>query len=336
MITSKKLSIQPFNQFYYDCGKNAIFTVAFNLDINIEKFLFNETPVYVLDKGSQRFYTKILFNKNEKNIFLDYYVEVCYKSPPKEQIVKEIIDAIDSGNPVVLCVDQYFLSYRKATYNKVHGRHYIVVFGYDSQKELFDVIDNHENLFGKNTLEFSNIVKSQLSITEILDNVWQNYNYISFHKNEVPIERVNIDVDYDYLTMYGDVIHKFSKEIRIGLQDLCLIRDRIIATIEEEEQLVIQLEDYIGSINSIINHKRVERHKIAIAMSENKKLLDIAEEIVNDWSFIRGILAKFQITRKYNKRSFDVCKIKLANIVIKEKEYYFNLSDESVNYNVII
>lgn len=75
--------------------------------------------------------------------------KVCYTS--KHDMVSAIKNAIDKGCPVILPVDLYELSYNPM-YLKEHRFKYMIIKGYDLEREIFHILDNIHIDYGSATI----------------------------------------------------------------------------------------------------------------------------------------------------------------------------------------
>jgi len=83
---------------------------------------------------------------------------------------KKLRGELDNGRAVIVPGDLYELYYCK-TYREQHKRHYIIVKGYDAEKDIFYILDNMHLKFGADTSYYDFMIKS-----EDLYNLLMSYN----------------------------------------------------------------------------------------------------------------------------------------------------------------
>lgn len=84
-----------------------------------------------------------------------------------------LIDSINKGHYAYLTVDEYYIPDR-GSYGERHFVHDILVYGYDMESEMFEVLGFRENgLFGPSQVSFAEFEQAYLSLDEI-DN-WCSY-----------------------------------------------------------------------------------------------------------------------------------------------------------------
>lgn len=134
----------PFLWQELDCRTRpiAIAFSAFNEDFldlfllweSYSKFYLIDQMGNILDDTFVDFYTKTL-----KDIFgVSFKIEYVQ---PNGDLNEEIMKNIDDEKIVVLPVDLYLLPYA-ADYKINHHQHYIILKGYDSERDLYYVLDN--------------------------------------------------------------------------------------------------------------------------------------------------------------------------------------------------
>lgn len=97
------------------------------------------------------------------NFYSDIYDEVCYgykDLEDVEDIIKFIIDKIDSGHYIIINVDEYYLP-QKSRYLKEHFVHQQLIYGYDnSRKKIMAIGFDSERLFTHIEFDYNDFAKA--------------------------------------------------------------------------------------------------------------------------------------------------------------------------------
>ncbi|MEK3824795.1 MULTISPECIES: BtrH N-terminal domain-containing protein [Paenibacillus] len=107
-----------------------------------------------------QFYTPVF--REYYRLFTMHHYEKRVLSKWCDNIVQFIIDAIDDGNYVYLSIDQYYISsYR--SFNKWHGAHDMLIYGYDQERGIFYIADFFDTTYCFSEADFKSVNKAFLS-----------------------------------------------------------------------------------------------------------------------------------------------------------------------------
>ena len=136
----------------------------------------------ILDNTFVDFYTKTL-----KDIFgVSFKIEYVQ---PNDDLNEEIMKNIDDKKIVVLPVDLYLLPYA-ADYKINHQQHYIILKGYDSERDLYYVLDNMQLESGATRYEnfkmlYSEVDKLNSCYCDHFIGDGKKYFYVYTNKNKL-------------------------------------------------------------------------------------------------------------------------------------------------------
>lgn len=86
---------------------------------------------------------------NTNKLALSQGIKVTNENIEVSEIFNFIKKHIDLQEPVSVAVDMFELSYRPDRYKKVHTIHYFMIYGYDDNIKIFNIIDNPKNTYYK-------------------------------------------------------------------------------------------------------------------------------------------------------------------------------------------
>lgn len=81
-------------------------------------------------------------NGNKFDIFYDIFRIELSTSESDEDLISIIIDSIKNKNPVLVGIDLFELFYSDENYQIVHWPHWLLITGYDKNKEVIYILDN--------------------------------------------------------------------------------------------------------------------------------------------------------------------------------------------------
>lgn len=139
MKSNKIEGIKPFNKFFFrSCYYHqliaglASFGISYE-DILMGSFVFSEKNF----KTNKCYATEYELEKN-----------LGYKNIRCNMTKNRLIQCIDKKRPVIVGVDCFYYESRPDTFNKLHEPHHVLVYGYDLEKEIFNVVDpNYRNSY---------------------------------------------------------------------------------------------------------------------------------------------------------------------------------------------
>lgn len=133
--------VKPFNKYFFrSCFYHQLMVAYSEFGVSEEYHLLNYMPFYVLnDKNEVDFKKEPVFSSFELEHLTG--VREIRKSCCKD-ISAEIIRSVDSGSPIIVAVDTFYLNFQPDLYNKKHKPHFIAVYGYDKTNKIFSIIDH--------------------------------------------------------------------------------------------------------------------------------------------------------------------------------------------------
>lgn len=311
--------IEPFNDlFYRTCFYSSLIPVLKHFNINISHFIDNDVIYYKKWDRTQPT-SSFLVNYHSRYPVKEWLTQNGVMMQTKEvskEIISDIISALDSEHPVVCFVDCYYLSLRLDRFQKMHWQHSLLIFGYDLNSQMFDVIehDNFESLtYKKRLIPFDDIEKGYYGYLKHFEE--NQPTYYEFSKKE---EMTNI---IQYSLNWPKNIREYHEEIKIGLQSLQEFILHMKEITSKEELLKWHSEELLVVLNNIILAKQSEKYKMGFFGISSSVL----EDIISNWMLVRAIIAKFVYSLKFKSHELVIVSNKIEELYTLEFEYYERL-----------
>ena len=295
MHTKKVLKgVKPFNElFFRSCYFHQLMTAYSKYGAAAEIIYSNYLPVYRFNEETEQISCKTILLFTEKDTE-EYSGLHLVKKKRCFDAVKEIIRAIDRGNPVIVAVDCFELAYREEYYHKGHTGHYLLIYGYDIQKGVF-IANEH---FYTNSVRYGEV---EIKL-EVLKKAAESYN--------------------DNLALYPSAIvkvtrapHARSKPIgeefkrRIvraaqSLSDSCRSMQKFVAYLKEKSEneayIIENAERLFADIVNLRREKNNQKYQLAVLL-KNDKIDEITARVVDNMIFACGILARISRRKNFRK-----------------------------------
>ncbi len=311
-------NIEPFNEFFYkNCFYNSFFPVLRHFNKNLLQILANDMIYYDINsKERLSLIAKYTGIKSDEEMISDIGIRVI-ASESKDNLIASIQSAIKRACPVIIWVDYYYLRNRSDTYQKEHGSHTLLIFGFNSSKKMFNVIE-HSNRnsmnYSKIYINYDDVEKAYKSYINRFSSE-QKYSYFEFSADK---QTFSSNVAEAITSSYKTNFNNFKTSMQNFKKFVCETKKLFL----DGEDLKPKSQIVLSSLNSIINAKNVEKYKILNAFGENTVVHDIISEIVKNFSFVRNTLLKFIYTGVHNLSQFNKACLKLESICDLEYELY--------------
>lgn len=322
--------IEPFNDiFFKSCFYNSFFPV-------IHHFKSSEFPLMINDV--------IMFtNNNEDESFsigIDYYNissieniigEMGLKYEIKERnnsLTNDIIHALDKKRCIIVWIDCYYESIRRDAYLKKHIPHTLLVFGYNTREETFQIIEHmdEESLtYQKRNIKFNNLNEAYNGFIKNYSEDFSFPSYLEFYKEfeESLIEEENSDFYFEkYITNFNSVSVRYKEQLSNIIRFVKDFKDTI-----DNKLLITDSKKILQCLNDIINGKNAERYKILklLKYDENNDIIRLLDLITNDWIYIRTVVARYMLTSNYKEKSVEAAIVKAESLYSLEFKYFNKL-----------
>lgn len=316
-------NIEPFNDLYYkNCFYNSFFSIINHYRKNIIPFITNDIIVYKYneDLDGERFGVDFIETKSIKALMGEIGLQVETK-PESENVVKDVISAIEKGRPVIIWVDCYYEPIRKDTFQEIHWPHTWLIYGFDKVKAMFDIVEHthRQNLtYDKRTISFEDAARCYEGY---LSNFPKDSDktYYEFYLSESSKDSF-VECDYCRSTL-AKSIKKYEDAVRKGIEQVPVIIDYLKKVITDESEFKLRTEELLGYLNDIINAKKIEKYRIDKLFNDQVQLYELLGSLIGCWDSLRLTIAKYMYSNVYNQSTLNKAIEKLSQIHCLEVEY---------------
>lgn len=306
-MKSRKIidNLVPFTDIWYNiCFNHAFFPIVSYFGQNINYFLCYNVFSFQSKKTSMFPLLELTDLHCNTIVSLSTDLGITMQTQKTNDIVNELIEAINSDKPVILDVDCFYESFRLDAYQKKHFGHDILFHGYDKVSEVFYIIEHdfRESLqFKERTISFEDTKNAYYGY---LENINDNNNFYTFSYNP----NLNKVRNFNYSEHYKNNYEQFIDTILSSETQILSFRDELIKNLETtdfEKYFPILLE----SLNNIVNQKRIQQYSLLKIFSLPENLANQLDNTISIWSTIRGIIFKSVLIANFNPTYINkVCK----------------------------
>lgn len=275
-------NIEPFNDVYISCYYSSLLPVINKFGKNILPFLLNDFVHIKYDKGKKKIIAADDKIVSEEKLFDEQGLLTKKDAVSNDTVLDDIRYSIEKDSPVIVLIDSYFQRISCNTYLKKHSLHYLLIFGFNDQKQILRINEhayweskkyslfdweyeeflnayNGAKLYKTNE-EFSNLqiglkenkrVENLFALERFLGHIQQNSDCII---HELKILRDNMHYfifDYNSLQYVLDKYRKNKKAI------LYVFQRTNYESKKELEEVLIVLEKLWGLITKALITKQV-------------------------------------------------------------------------------
>lgn len=312
-------SVEPFNAlFFRDCQFNTIFAAVKHFGGNIGYFLANDRILYYCHSSTESIHGFDVQYKpfwNEERVYAACGIS-CTKKIKVLNVLEETKNAIRNGKLVILWIDCFYESMRKDVYQKEHLPHSILLYGYDDNKEVFDIIEhsNRDRLDYKYvTIMYKELATCYQGYLEHFIGVHREESYFEYGSKD-SIEKISVfQLMKENMTYNkGDLIESVEnlKRITKWIQD----------AVSNEVLLRNSVEPLMKLLNQIVNAIKVEKYRYEHYIPDGQRLVAQLNDVAFRWEKVRAWIEKFRITFRYQERTVGTIIELLGQIADLEQE----------------
>ena len=309
-------NFKPYNGLdYFGCYCKAMFHIMDYFHIDIYRFLLNQLYGYQYTKDSK--YSFCLYQYSLQKDTLEYTGLIREKIAFSDNPIIQINKSIEAGKPVIILIDCFYLPFRIDTYNTSHLKHFICIYGFDSKRKIFDVVDHdYVNSFAyrEHELEYDALLKF------INANRDRQLNFYAFSKDEAIDQS-----DKSYVQEYSNMILDNQELLNSGIDQLGDFLDFFAEQIQGSEA-----NDFVNKVLIVIvNITRCvkQREDLLKIYVSNQEIILSLKDISQKWSIIRSLLLKFV-------RYEDPAKVALVSSLCSYSKDVFTL-EQNLNNRII-
>ncbi|MCX7748509.1 MAG: KR domain-containing protein [Clostridia bacterium] len=345
-------NFEPFNDMVYrGCFYSALFPVIRHFDRSVLTYLVNEMNIYHRNEDKNLIMfgndssvgildVKYIMPKTLEQISQDIGIHMEAKAYSSD-LIGDIVASISAGRPVIVSIDSFYESIRPDTYQKLHWPHCLVVYGFDQQEKMFNILEHRRSgslIYGKHTISYSDLLDAyngylahfgNVDITEIefeVMRICEGRQVNTYYEFSMEEEMNGISMERD-LQCFSANISELKTEMLNGLGCLEEYVRQFEAVLLDEQKLKEGTNSILSILNKVINVKRAEKYRIAGLQLKQPEIEDLLKQSIDCWDFIRTMIMKFMYTSRYKTDSFASCIEKLNRICELERQYFSKLFD---------
>lgn len=310
MTKHKIKGIKPFNGCHFkSCYYHQLIAGISCFGIDKDDIIFNFFPVikesFVIEN------TDIADEKQLAKI-------LGYKNTRTNVGKKKLIKCIDAKMPVIVGVDSYYLQSRADTYLKEHSPHFLLVYGYDDNKNQADVIDHNyknsyeyvektislDNLFFANKMFRTGVFKRKLSCY-ILE------------------KRINTSPSRVYNSMMAE---RVANNRSVSYKNLELLKCLCVNDLDYVKENVTLIAQYLQDLKSFY----FGISKTDYFNKSDEKQIKISQ-LVSGYSNLLSLFWKIRAQNNYDyvTQKLEAILRKINDVELTEKSVYDYLSEMS-------
>ncbi|HAU87104.1 MAG TPA: hypothetical protein DCW90_16935 [Lachnospiraceae bacterium] len=318
---------EPFNEVLYkDCYYHGLIPVFKYFVGFIESFLLNDIRFYYSFKESENGIVigcDSIFHIEEKENLLQYGI-ACHEVLETEHIVEDLVECISKNEPAIIRIDCFYEPLRMDSYNSFHASHAIPVYGYNLDKREFYILEAKfidSVSYAKNSISFDDLERAYKGYIDRFYDGSKNTLESFYIKEELTPEKYRSI----YLQKYQavcDSILTGKEKYEDSQSNLVKYKNRILDVLRSNEYESIGKENFINSLNNLINNLNMQRYLFNKVFQCDSDLIRCVDSITCNWKSIRAIIAKYKLRKKIEVKSIEAIEVKLQNLIELEQSKY--------------
>lgn len=301
-------NIQSFNDVYINCYYSSLLPVIIKFGKNIFPFLLNNFVFIRYDKDIKKI---IPHNDNiipEEKLFSEQGLLIKKDAIGNETVIDDIRSSIKKDRPVIVLIDSYFQKISSNTYLKKHSLHYLLIFGFDDQKQIFRI---NEHAFWES---------KKYSLFD-----WEYEEFLDAYKGAKPYQK-----DDEFSNLQIEL--KESKSV-----ENFYVMERFLAYIQQNKSCIIQelmrIKNNISSFDydydnlqyALDRYRKSKRAILYVFQNINYKSKKELEEVLIVLEKLWGLITKAFITKQVSARLSSKIEEVFYEFLEKDLRFYENL-----------
>lgn len=293
--------IVPYSDVYYvGCFYLPFFTAVKNLKGSVFSFITDNSYIYRLEQTEVGLSLDIENRETRSfsQITEDNGISYEFKLGYCEGINDIIMDALLKGHVIILPIDGFYYKhpYHDLFYLKEHHSHHILIYGFDSEREMFKTVEvdgfqwNTKGFCYKHEISFENLISCHQGICEYFkENPMPSLVQLS---KKDPNKIVNDDPHF-YKDIMIQNLKTHKNDILQGLQNIKTLEDNI------EQFNISKAACFNNKVASVANE-----YKIKKVLGEEASYVPLLKNIVDSWIVIESLIYKSEFAGIKNKNVF--------------------------------
>lgn len=233
------IKIIPLKDFWIDCYTTAIYSILLSKFSVDKAFIYNNCYTYQYDRNERknlgRVYVRMCINDVVDHLLIHKEV---HNFSEDDDVISNLKYYLDESKIVLLGIDMFYGIPDTTQWKKHHVRHYILVEGYDDEKNVIYLLETGDDGYKEYMLSYDDITRASKNFTN------ESYVY---------------DVTKDFnVQMYDlDMLQENAKKI---ISSIHTVMPNIPNIWIVDESLIMSMKDEIEThLKSIMNRQKVNR-----------------------------------------------------------------------------
>ena len=221
----------------------------------------------------------------------------------KQEIISVLKRAIDMGAVAICRIDCYFYSQFHALYHTAHSVHGVPIFGYDTNRQIFNTIDsNYYEDFSKIPLDvsFDDIADSTIGFGD-----FKKMPNVQIIKKDPHINGDNLLIRKKYVNIFASKINDILKNCDFIVHGLDDTINYIKNWYSDPDKMMSFCWENYPTIDKFINARMLEFYGIPRVFVNIDDLQKLNLDTVNRLNLIRGVMYRTIYAREYREKSFE-------------------------------
>ncbi|MBD7913069.1 hypothetical protein [Clostridium cibarium] len=290
--------IQPFDDiFYRHCYYNPLLTALRYYGKDVTPFIVNDVNVYKIKKKNEskcnvQFYSRYVGVKKDDEILSELGIEVKNHLYTTD-IITTIIQSINEDIPLIIYADAYYCKHYELFYKNSHHKHFMLVFGYDEELNIFKIVDvNNEHISVKN-IKFETLKTAYEGYYKFLQMKSDDVNYSQVILKENCSNKLN----HNYISVFRSNMLKNKELMLNNTEVLKHINSNLNEILAEESGIDKNINELLESFFFIIVIKKTEKYRIQKLFGDEFFLVDPLDKIIKEWEKIKIKIIKYNSIR---------------------------------------
>lgn len=281
------IGLNPFNEFMLkSCYYHHLMACYDYYGANQKLLLSNNLTLYA-KKGKRIVYKDFcLFDRRQISNISGIYDK---KIAEPKALLPAITKCIQAGTPVILAVDNYYLPYRKYEYRNTHMLHYILVYGYDYEKECLVCLEHlfaNSFRYQQHEIPFKTVLRAHKSA-------------VGMHKTD----RTFVAVETGKFKNRS--LSEYKKNtLQFRIQQSIKAKDQLFSHIS----LALKAREYaeLEKISTpLMGYKWKLCSRIYVADPQEKHLVELQQKTMNDIAFVASVIMKAYVSKDISDDLID-------------------------------
>lgn len=290
--------VKTFNKFWFgSCYYHQLYSAVSCIGGNVDEVLLLNLSV---PQGN--FDSKKVVSEINATAFVDYRTKHCNITERK------LLKLIAKGIPVIVGVDCYEMKERMDYYHKTHCRHFVMVYGFDFEKKIFNIVDHNylnDYMFREKKMPFEELF--------LANRLYRKFFCVGYTTSCIQVtknKRSNEDDFFKYVFNKEMLSRAFS----FLFEDLEQLKTYFIN--KNFEFLLLNTDRFISFFTAM-----KESADILHCINKVPDLICCLEEIITCYIFLRAIFWKISRKKKVELNDEQCRKIiEKIDVLIKSEK----------------